>query len=88
MRIKGDEEVLRLSNKFDKIKAKTFSDLIVDEKEIDNDEVMDAADMPETEAAFEDDMTAETKCAAQSEVKSVEMTSSIVKRLRQRSGKC
>ena len=35
VRIKGDEEVLRLSNKFDKIKAKTFSDLIVDEKEID-----------------------------------------------------
>ena len=35
VKIKGDEEVLRLSNKFDKIKAKTFSDLIVDEKEID-----------------------------------------------------
>ena len=35
VRIKGDEEVLRLSNKFDKIKAKTFSDLIVSEKEID-----------------------------------------------------
>jgi histidinol dehydrogenase len=35
VRIKGDEEVLRLSNKFDKIKAKTFSDLIVGEKEID-----------------------------------------------------
>jgi len=34
VKIKGDEEVLRLSNKFDKIKAKTFSDLIVDEKEI------------------------------------------------------
>ena len=48
---------------------------------------MDTTDLPETEAAFEDDMTAETKCAAQSEVKSVEMTSSIVKRLRQRSGK-
>ena len=35
VKIKGDEEVLRLSNKFDKIKAKTFSDLIVGEKEID-----------------------------------------------------
>ena len=35
VKIKGDKEVLRLSNKFDKIKAKTFSDLIVDEKEID-----------------------------------------------------
>ena len=35
VKIKGDEEVLRLSNKFDKIKAKNFSDLIVDEKEID-----------------------------------------------------
>ncbi len=35
VRLKGDKEVLRLSNKFDKIKAKTFSDLIVDKKEID-----------------------------------------------------
>ena len=48
---------------------------------------MDTTDLPETEAAFEDDMPAGTKCAAQSEVKSVEVTSSIVKRLRQRSGK-
>ena len=48
---------------------------------------MDTTDLPETEAAFEDDMSAGTKCAAQSEVKSVEVTSSIVKRLRQRSGK-
>jgi len=35
VKIKGDEEVLRLSNKFDKIRAKTFSDLIVNKKEID-----------------------------------------------------
>ena len=35
IQIKGDKEVLRLSNKFDKIKAKTFSDLIVDKNEID-----------------------------------------------------
>ncbi len=35
VQIKGDEEVLRLSNKFDKTKAKNFSDLIVDNKEID-----------------------------------------------------
>ena len=48
---------------------------------------MDTTDLPETEAAFEDDMSAGTKCAEQSEVKSVEVTSSIVKRLRQRSGK-
>ena len=33
--LKGDKEVIRLSNKFDKLKAKTFSDLIVDKKEID-----------------------------------------------------
>ena len=32
---KGDSEVLRLSNKFDKVKAKSFSDLIVHKKEID-----------------------------------------------------
>ena len=35
VQLKGDKEVLRLSNKFDKIKAKTFSDLIVDKNEID-----------------------------------------------------
>ena len=35
IQIKGDKEVLRLSNKFDKIKARTFSDLIVDKNEID-----------------------------------------------------
>ena len=64
------------------------TDLAEDEKDIGNDEVMDTTDLPETEAAFEDDMSAGTKCAAQSEVKSVEVTSSIVKRLRQRSGKC
>ena len=49
---------------------------------------MDTTDLPETEVGSEVDMPAGTKCAAQSEVKSVEVTSSIVKRLRQRSGKC
>ena len=48
---------------------------------------MDTIDLPETEGEIEDDMPSGTKCAAQSEVKSVEATSSIVKRLRQRSGK-
>ena len=54
--------------------------------------------LPETEVSFEDDMPAETKCTEYSEVESVvsipspsrhrqlEVTSSVVKRLRQRSG--
>ena len=58
------------------------TDVAEDEKYIDNDDVMDTTDLPETEAAFEDNS------AAQSEEKSVEVASSIVKRLRQRSGKC
>ena len=58
------------------------TDVAEDEKCIDNDDVMDTTDLPETEAAFEDNS------AAQSEEKSVEVASSIVKRLRQRSGKC
>ena len=58
------------------------TDVAEDEKYIDNDDVMDTTDLPETEAAFEDNS------AAQSEEKSVEVASSIVKRLRQRSGTC
>ena len=68
------------------------TDIAAEEKDIDNDDVMDKTDHPETEVAFEDDMPAKTKCTAQSEVETVaglqrlEVTSSIVKRLRQRSG--
>ena len=48
---------------------------------------MDTTDLPEKEVGSVVDMPAGTKCAGQSEMKSVEVTSLIVKRLRQRSGK-
>ena len=69
-----------------------------DDKDTDNDDVMETTDQSEAQVAFEDDMPAETKCTEYSEVASVvstpspsrhrqlEVTSSVVKRLRHRSG--